>query len=393
MIIAGGVYREECIRPEWSRIFGSGGRAAAAISLLSPGSKLVGYACSRWADDVRHSMAAFGITTDLYEIEDDISFHYMHPLSQSELIGASDDRQPSIRAAGDVVLRFGFIEGDAMVAAKRAIYDPQNAGEVLHFADNGSTADELAFVLNEFELASSVGKGGEDGARELMGRCRADVVVVKNGPRGAIAIDRNGVKYVPAYDATAIFKIGSGDVFSAVFAHFWGEQRCDPAEAADLASRAVSSYVESRNVQINRVGLDARIAQRQIYGGKPVYIAGPFFNLAQRWLIEETRRCLHLLGCPTFSPIHDVGTLGRASEIAESDLAGLERCGAVFAVIDGEDAGTLFEVGYARKQGIPVVALAESPRPETLTMLEGSGCHISTDFTSAIYHVVWAAQR
>jgi nucleoside 2-deoxyribosyltransferase len=338
-------------------------------------------------------MAAFSVTTDLHEIEDDIAFHYLHPLGRSELIGASDCRQPSIRVAGDVVLRFGFVEGDAVVKAHRAIYDPQNANEVLNFADNGSMADELAIVLNEFELKSNVGKGGEDGAQELMARCKADVVVVKDGPNGASVVDRNGVKWVPAYAANIIFKIGSGDVFSAAFSHFWGEQRFDPLEAADLASRAVASYVETRNVQIERAGLEDRVAQPPIVGEKRVYLAGPFFTLAQRWLIEETRRCLEMLGCSTFSPVHNVGVYGSAIDIAEADLAGLEKCDAVLAVVDGEDAGTLFEIGYARKLGIPVVALAENLRPESLTMLEGSGCEVIADFTTAIYRAIWAAHR
>ncbi|WNJ90918.1 PfkB family carbohydrate kinase [Bosea sp. 685] len=393
MIIAGGVYREECIRPQWSRIFGSGGRAAAAVSLLSPGSKLVGYACSRWAEDARHSMAAFDVTADLKEIDDDIAFHYLHPLGQPELIGMPDMRRPSLVAIGEVVLRFGFIEGDAVVSAKRAIYDPQNAREVLHFADNGSTADELAIVLNQSELAASVGKGGQDGARELMARCKADVVIVKNGPDGALIVDRSDAGWVPAYSSGTIFKIGSGDVFSAAFAHFWGEERFDPAEAADLASRAVANYVETRNVQIERAGLEGRSAQPSSASGKRIYLAGPFFTLGQRWLIEEARRCIEMLGCDTFSPVHDVGVYGSAVDIAEADLAGLEKCGAVFAIVDGEDAGTLFEIGYARKLGIPVVALAENTRPESQTMLDGSGCEVVADFTTAIYRAIWAAHR
>lgn len=392
MIVAGGLYREEVVWPHWPRIYGSGGRAAAAVSSLSPGTRLVSYAHTGWADDARASMAAFGVDTDLREIEDDIAFHYMHPLGRSELRGYSGQQLPTLSAIGDVVLRFGFVEGDAAVSARRAIYDPQNAEEVLTFFDNGSRTDQLAIVLNAFELESSIGLGGTAGARELMTRCKADVVVVKNGPRGATAYDSGGEWRVPAYEAESIFKIGSGDVFSAAFAHFWGEARHDVREAADLASRAVSRYVATRNVQINRSELNDAVAAPTVTPAQ-IYLAGPFFNLAQRWLIEEAKRCLEDLDATVFSPVHAVGTSGTAKDIAQADLQGLAQSNAVLAIIDGEDAGTLFEVGYARKLGIPVVALAESPKPESLTMLEGTGCEVVTDFTTAIYRSIWAAAK
>ena len=43
MEIAGGVYRELCCIPKWDAIFGSGGRAAAAVASLSPDSVLHTY--------------------------------------------------------------------------------------------------------------------------------------------------------------------------------------------------------------------------------------------------------------------------------------------------------------------------------------------------------------
>ncbi|MGA9671374.1 MAG: hypothetical protein WBQ94_19335 [Terracidiphilus sp.] len=44
MHIVGGFYREICYIPPWNAVFGSGGRAAAAVSRLSPGSVLHTYA-------------------------------------------------------------------------------------------------------------------------------------------------------------------------------------------------------------------------------------------------------------------------------------------------------------------------------------------------------------
>ncbi|WP_092172093.1 nucleoside 2-deoxyribosyltransferase [Bosea sp. OK403] len=393
MIIAGGLYREECIRPAWSRIFGSGGRAAAAVSKLSPGTRLLAYACEQWAEDAEHSMAAFGVTAAIHRIREDIAFHYLHPLSPAELSGAPDGRYSSLQVTGDTVLRFGFVEGDALVDAKRAIFDPQNPDETLGFRDNGSKAEILAIVLNEVELKLAMGDAGENGVRGLMQHSEASVVVVKRGPRGATVFAAGCIADVPAYAGDSVFKIGSGDVFSAVFAQRWGEANEDPVVAADTASRAVSRYVETRNTQVDLSQLTAAAPRKLPNPANKIYLAAPFFTLAQRWMVEEARRCLLTLGASVFSPIHDVGSQGDASYIAKRDLEGLEQCAVVLALVDGEDAGTLFEVGHARRHGIPVVALAESPRPESLTMLQGTGCSIVSDFSTALYQAVWETAR
>jgi nucleoside 2-deoxyribosyltransferase len=392
MIVVGGVYREECVTPAWSRIFGSGGRAAAAVSKLSPGSSLHAYAARVWADDVRHSMEAFGVTAHITEIDRDIAFHYFHPLSDAELVLETAGREPPLRVEGEAILRFGFVEGDAVVVADRVVYDPQHWDEVLRFGENGSAAKRLAIVLNEAELARSTGHGGGNGVALLQRHAGAEVIVIKRGPRGAVVYDGRAVIEVPAYKSTSVFKIGSGDVFSAVFAHYWAERGMPAGDAADAASRAAAHYVETRNAQALTDRVEAMEAAPVAAPGL-IYLAAPFFNLGQRWVVEEARHALIALGAQVFSPLHDVGVSGRADAIAEADLEGLRRCSAVLAIADGEDAGTMFEIGYARSRGIPVVALAEAPRSEALTMVAGSGCQVTQDVASAVYHAVWASMR
>lgn len=390
MLIAGGVYREECVVPHWSRVFGSGGRAAAAIAQQSPRSSLHAYAYHGWIDDAQDTMRALGVEAHLQPIQDEIFFSYFHPLSVPQLYADHLSMQSPLLVDGAAVLRFGFVEGDAIVGAQRAVYDPQNAREALTFSQNGSRADELAIVLNESELANSLGMQGPEAVAALKEKTGASVVIVKCGPRGATVYDGASMSNVPAYLTSTIFKIGSGDIFSAIFALHWAERRLPAQDAADLASRAVAAYVESKDAMLAE-GAGSELTPSASPRSEKIYIAGPFFNIAQRWLIEEVRDVLRALGAEPFSPLHEVGAGGSSAHIAKADLAGLRQCSAVLAIVDGEDAGTLFEIGYARSRGIPVVVLAEAPHSETLTMLEGSGCEIVTDFCSAIYRAIWAA--
>ncbi|VBE96308.1 nucleoside 2-deoxyribosyltransferase [Burkholderia pseudomallei] len=63
----------------------------------------------------------------------------------------------------------------------------------------------------------------------------------------------------------------------------------------------------------------------------------------------------------------------------------------VFAILDGLDAGTIFEVGYARSKNIPVYALAQAVNDEDLKMVVGTDCKLFFDFVTALHHTAWKA--
>lgn len=132
-------------------------------------------------------------------------------------------------------------------------------------------------------------------------------------------------------------------------------------------------------------GMD--LVEARVNGGK-VYLASPFFTLGQRWLVDKSRRCLTELGLDVFSPVHDIGP-GPAETVARADLAALDDCDVVFAVLDGLDSGTLFEVGYARAKSKPVFVLAQTVSEEDLKMVAGSDCFVFDDFVTALHHVAW----
>jgi nucleoside 2-deoxyribosyltransferase len=247
--------------------------------------------------------------------------------------------------------------------------------------------------MNEDE-AMAAGCESQAVVQGLMDHHGAETVVIKRGPRGATVHSRGGpTSEIRPYWSNSVFKIGSGDVFSAAFALYWGERGKDAGKAADLASRSVAQFVDGHVLPLDDAERDIeRPAVATEVEGR-IYLAGPFFDLAQRWMIEETLHTLTRLGADVFSPLHEVGTGHSAAEIAQADLEGLRDCSKVLALLDGMDPGTVYEVGYARALNIPVVALVERSEPEHLTMIEGSGCDVVKDFTTAIYRILWTTGR
>ncbi len=391
--VVGGVYLERCIQPLWDAIFGSAGRAATAIAPhLGAPVRLVTYVDTQNLPAVQSMADLAGAVLEAHPCARTIGFDYLHPLATPAInppVGQIEQASP-IQVSDDVVLRYGMLEGDAIVDAKVAIYDPQSAFGAVQFSANGSKAERLAVVLNQAEAIAMSGlKAPADAAHWLLGEESAEVVVLKMGAAGALVISDKGQARVPLYRTERVWKVGSGDVFSSTFAALWGANGVDPVDAADCASRATAYYCETRSLPPPAAaGLKALSYEQVKPGSGKVYLAAPFSDIGQRWLVEEARAALLEMGAHVFSPVHEVGP-GPAQIVAPEDLAGLNGSDVVFAVLNGLDSGTIFEVGYAVKCGMPVIALAQNEKEEDLKMMRGSGCEVVDDFASAIYRTIW----
>jgi hypothetical protein len=400
--VVGGSYGEECSYPSRQIYRGSGGRAAAVLSSLGANVTL-NTVTGPLLSSIFHSIAAnIGYSLDTRSSPEDIWFRYRYPLGHPTIFPAfpktiSDDHVVKT----DIAISFGMIEGRPIVHAKRAVYDPQDGSKSQHFDANGSSAEELAMVVSYSEgKALSNETNPERIAEKLLAKKNVKAVVVKCGPQGALVKTNNMQGWVRAFPTRRVYKIGSGDVFSAAFAFAWLLQNQDALSAAWFASRVTATYVETAldsftTDQITGFQADAsaaaikyRNAGARNIPATQIYLAGPFFNTAQQWLIDEVRGALTDMGFNVFSPIHDVG-LGPAEEVAPADLFGLDQSGLVLALLDGLDAGTIFEVGYARSKNISVVAVAESVDSNSLSMILGSGCEVTNDLTTGIYTACW----
>lgn len=377
MHIAGGLYRELCDMPFWDATFGSGGRAAVAISRQGPSVELHTYASS--ADQLAvAALRSEGIGLNINSRPSPIAFAYFHPLSAPHIQPGYPEiaRQAPISVTGEAVIRFGFLEGDAVVTADKAVYDPQTWRNPIAFGANGSKANELALVLNELELRHATGIAElEQAAAHLMHLQSAAIVVVKKGVRGAAVIERSGrVSHVPAYRSSKIFKIGTGDVFSAIFALNWAERGLGAVKAADIASRCVSMYCASRTYKFdeNLLMQLCPVSSRACFS---IHLEGSAESLGQRFALEEARHVLRELGMDVYCP---------SLESREA----IENPDALLVIDDGLDSNALSRIAHATMSAIPIVTLHE--RVSTKLSIPES-TWVTDDFTTAMYFAAWAA--
>lgn len=385
------------MHPWWDEYFGSGGRAATALAALGIPVTLCGYADANARASFEARAALAGVDLTLTDTPQTPCFRYTYGLAEPEI--SNYERTDPIRVDAESVVQFGMLEGGGVVHAQRVVYDPQSACDPRPFHENGSSAQQLAMVLNRREAGHLLGHSSEDAveaAAALAEANQAEVVILKCGAAGAVVFANGNVTTVPAYVSPRVWKIGSGDQFTAQFAAGWLHLRLTPHDAADRASRATAFYCNGDGFPTLEAlaqfkPTPIKVGERWRSGARPmVYLAGPFFNLAQLWLVEQARSALTGMGLRVFSPYHDVGR-GSADDVCKPDLEGLRKCAAVLALADGHDPGTLFEIGFARALDLPVVVYAESESTEDCKMLKGSGCHLAKDFVSAVYHAAWAA--
>lgn len=398
LTVVGGVYRERCMRPHWDEMYGSAGRAATAIARLEGQVELHSYLDPIALEVTQARALGEGFALKSTPVTHGVAFQYTHGLVRPR-IWRNDTTHAPIKVSADKVLRYGMLEGTAVVTADYAVYDPQNVHQPEPFNQNGSTAKHLALILNRYEAGALLGEHGlppQETAARLATRENAEVVIIKMGPMGAFVYSNGSAQRVPAYSTTRVWKIGTGDQFVANFAYAWMEEGRDPVKAADRASRATAFYCQHNGFptpeQLDAYQPDPIQTSERFGRGErtKVYLAGPFFTLGQLWVVEQARNCLRDMGLDVFSPYHDVGP-GPAASVVPQDLDGIRHCDVLLAIGDGLDSGTVYEIGFARCLGKPVVVYVENESAEDCKMMAGSDCFISDDFVSAIYQTAWVA--
>lgn len=390
MIVLGGTYQETCRDPAFSGLMGSGMRAAACLSGVLPDLKLRSAVEETSRQVAQATAAGFGLAQPSWvERSMRVEFAYETPLSAPALYGRDARLLEPLVVEDDAVLVFGLIEGEASIAAKALVVDPQHdiGVELLRKYQHR----RLAVVASGAEITALAGVASvEDAARTLLNTANAAVVVAKLGAIGALVVTPEGVEGVGPLATPRTWPIGSGDAFAAGFAWAWAVGDANPVEAAGVGSATAAAWCSTRTLPLNSEVFEPGPAV-PLRRSPRVYLAGPFFDVAQRWLVDLTARALNQQGAQVFSPFHHVGAGG--PDVAGADLDGLAGCDCVLALLDGLDPGTVFEVGWATNAGLPVVAFCERCSETDLTMVAGSGTALYDDLSSAVYAAIWAGER
>ena len=398
MHIVGGFYEEVCNYPTWHHYFGSGGRAVAALSSLVDNITFHTYI----HEDIKPSSEYFAkvhnVTLTPQPSTEKIQFQYYHALSRPAIYSLSwpiqRQEQLHIRDA-NIVICYGMLEApNPEIHADYVIFDPQSENNPTVL--NTSHIKHLALVLNVEEGKKYTDTDSIDAvAKSFFETFPAlDVLILKDGPFGAHVFHNSQHQHIDSYITDQIFKIGSGDTFVAYFGYFWACKQMDVFEAAQKASYATAHYCNSKvftNDEIHINSESFRFPAIKIHKeafDKKIYLAGPFFTMAQRWLVEEAKHQLEKFNADVFSPLHDVG-FGRASTVTQADLQGIDEADIVYAVLTDYDPGTVFEIGYAISKNIPVVIYIENPVAMNMTLFEGTKCTIEQDFATSIYKTIW----
>lgn len=393
MIIVGGSYNEFCDWPEWNRILGPGGRAALAVSSVSPGSVLHTCAPANWAADINASMAAAGIEARIRTTAKSFAFVYTHPLTKPPGMEPKPPKEAvlgPLDVEGDTVLAFGLIEGEVQVSADRAIFELSSN---LDKSVSRKSVKSLALICTKNDLRDVFTSGADerDAATKILSANTADLLVVRGELGGATLFMGDTRHDVPAYISDKCFKIGAGNVFCAMFAHYWGEKKLQPDVAADLASRSAAVYANAAVLpMVGRDELPAMESFKPAEVGK-VFIASPCLSMAQQWLLNEAIAGLEYFGVQVASP-YDLGLDGSPKKDIDVEAV-LNDCNAVLALADGADLPSILAVGLARVRRLPIVVLAESSNERRVDLWDGTDCEVARDFASAVYRAAVASAR
>jgi hypothetical protein len=392
--VIGGCYLESCVDPSYSELYGSGLRAAIALSGKSIAINFHTCVGEDFHELLAYKSKLFGFKLSVLSIDATIGFEYYHPLSSPEINNLPETNHSLKPLKLQNVLHYGMIEADVKIECDYLVYDPQNH---VSFKKTGSTANHLALILNRNEaliLTENKLDALDSIGRTLLLQEKAEIVIIKNGSNGALVFHDDEITVVPVFETSKVWPIGSGDMFSATFAYEWMFNGKKAKDAAMIASSSVAQYCDTKELPLTQSLHEYKPINRP-GTAKHIYLAGPFFTLAERFLINETRYLLQQFSNEVFSPFHDAGILHDVSskkevnKIVATDLSKIDKSDVVFAVLSGMDPGTIFEIGYAVAKGKKVVVFCENAKEGDLVMLLGSGCEITDDFSTAIYKASW----
>ena len=398
LVVIGGIFRERipsACGPTVRRVGGSGYVAALTAAAVGAKVALMSFVGEEDSGTALTTLHRAGVDTSavqvlpgasgIFAFEDIADRHAPRPSYRPAESFPTDSPPPGSPTA-PVVLAFGFPDFDCLQWIRGALesdgtflWDRQGwlSRDIQPLALEELPTTRRIYIANLQEMLEATNRSSYQDALSEQPAAGFDTSIIKCGRWGTIVTDRTSMaSLIPAFLTEARSVIGSGDTFAGALA----ARLANDSELQDAAytGAAAASLVIERSSNIPPQGLPAAVASvRQsrprrfvnpvTLENRVVYLAGPWFSTAESMLVYEFERALGNLGMAVVSPRRDIGELGPQStdtevfDVGRRDYEAIDSCDLMVALLDGNDPGTLIEVGYAAKAQIPTIALVSRP--------------------------------
>jgi hypothetical protein len=391
--VIGGTYREIDYDDISTDIYGSGYRCCkfllenkCDVNYYTSGNGEV----EKYLKEIKKVYSNFNF--QLTKSKDLITFKYSFALDTPSIFPniLNIKKTENIKVEGGNIICYGMLESDFIITGNKVIYDPQTSLNPKKFSEIGN-ANELIYIVNMNEAKSISLQNDLEGIKKyFFNNEKAYALIIKNGPYGAKLYLKNNDEFeIPSFVTENVNKIGSGDIFTSSFGYYWMNKNLPLEECAILASKVTSLYCDKKvYIDVKDFNHDFIAIESKNFKDKQIYLAAPFFSIAELILIDKIRNAFLEFEVKVFSPFHDIG-LGDEETIAIKDLQGIKDSDIIFCVFDNLDSGTLIESGFALAMNKKIIGYHRTCKESELLMLKPGDLKIFKNLTSAMYHTIW----
>ena len=198
-------------------------------------------------------------------------------------------------------------------------------------------------------------------------------IIVKRGIKGCIVAECGKKPInIPAFKSNAVCTLGSGDVFDGALISMYMETN-NMEYSARFASFMAGLFIEEFEIEhmpsqllveeyLNKDDSFTYGDLREI----TVYLAGPFFSQQELLWVEYICEILEQRGLKVLSPSRENGIINpktsqmERESIFNLDIEMINKSDVIIALLDSDDMGTSFEIGYSYSIKKPVIGLDTS---------------------------------
>lgn len=391
--VIGGTYREIDYDDISTDIYGSGYRCCkfllenkCDVNYYTSGNDEV----EKYLKEIKKVYSSFNF--QLTKSKDLITFKYSFALDTPSIFPniLNIKKTENIKIEGGNIICYGMLESDFIITGNKVIYDPQTSLNPKKFSEIGN-ANELIYIVNMNEAKSISSQNDLEEIKKFFFISEnAFALIIKNGPYGAKLYLKNNDEFeIPSFVTENVNKIGSGDIFTSSFGYYWMNKNLPLEECAILASKVTSLYCDKKvYIDVKDSEFNFIEFKNNKFREKQIYLAAPFFSIAELIIIDKIRNAFLEFGVKVFSPFHDIG-LGNEETIAIKDLQAIKDSDIIFCVFDNLDSGTLIESGFALAMNKKIIGYHRTCKDSELLMLKPGDLKIFKNLTSAMYHTIW----